>query len=161
MTDSFDKPRTLFQKIWEGHKIVERDDGQTLLSIDRHFVGDDLQPDVFESLDERGLAVRRPDRTFAMADHYVPTTSSDLCAVTDPERRGMIEAIARNAAVAGITYFGLGDPRQGIVHVVAPEQGLSQERAAGEYTKSASCKVHCFVPSFGPVSKTSGVSIEA
>jgi 3-isopropylmalate/(R)-2-methylmalate dehydratase large subunit len=126
MMDSLDKPRTLFEKIWESHKIVERDDGQTLLSIDRHFVGDDLQPDVFESLDERGLAVRRPDRTFAMADHYVPTTSSDLCAVTDPERRGMIEAIARNAAVAGITYFGLGDPRQGIVHVVAPEQGLSQ-----------------------------------
>ncbi|HLI13782.1 MAG TPA: 3-isopropylmalate dehydratase large subunit [Alphaproteobacteria bacterium] len=121
-----DRPRTLFDKIWERHTIVERDDGQTLLYIDRQYIGDDLPPDIFEALDRRGIAVRRPDLNFATPDHYVPTTGRSIAAIADPERRAMVEAITRNARARGITLFGIGDPRQGIVHVVGPEQGLSQ-----------------------------------
>jgi 3-isopropylmalate/(R)-2-methylmalate dehydratase large subunit len=119
------RPRTLTEKIWDSHKVLERDDGQTLLYIDRHFMGDDLLPDVFDAVRDKGLRFRRPDRTFATQDHYVPTTSRDIGSVDDPERRAMLEAVARNAAAAGITFFGMDDPRQGIVHVVGPEQGLS------------------------------------
>jgi 3-isopropylmalate/(R)-2-methylmalate dehydratase large subunit len=126
MAEIGSRPRTLFKKIWDRHKVVERDDGQTLLYVDRQFIGDDHLPDVFQAVSDKGLEVRRPDRTFATADHYVSTRSPHLDAVDDPERRAMIEAIARNSAANGITFFGLGDPRQGIVHVVGPEQGLTQ-----------------------------------
>ena len=118
-------PRTLFEKIWERHKIVERDDGQTLLYIDRHLIHDGSRR-AFEVLAERGLPVRRPDRTFGTPDHYVPTNSRSLDAIADPEGRSMVEAIARNAALHKVTVFGLDDPRQGIIHVVGPEQGLTQ-----------------------------------
>ncbi len=118
-------PRTLFEKIWERHKIVERDDGQTLLYIDRHLVHDGSRR-AFEVLTERGLPVRRPDRTFGTPDHYVPTTSRSLDDIADPEGRRMVEAITRNAATHNVTVFGLDDPRQGIIHVVGPEQGLTQ-----------------------------------
>ncbi|HTZ77975.1 MAG TPA: 3-isopropylmalate dehydratase large subunit [Stellaceae bacterium] len=118
-------PRTLFEKIWERHKIVERDDGQTLLYIDRHLIHDGSRR-AFEVLAERGLPVRRPDRTFGTPDHYVPTNSRSLDAIADPEGRRMVEAIARNAALHKVTVFGLDDPRQGIIHVVGPEQGLTQ-----------------------------------
>ena len=118
-------PCTLFEKIWERHKIVERDDGQTLLSIDRHLIHDGSRR-AFEVLAERGLPVRRPDRTFGTPDHYVPTDSRSLDAIADPEGRRMVETIARNAAAHKVTVFGLDDPRQGIIHVVGPEQGLTQ-----------------------------------
>ena len=118
-------PRTLFEKIWERHKIVERDDGQTLLYIDRHLIHDGSRR-AFEVLAERGLPVRRPDRTFGTPDHYVPTNSRSLDAIADAEGRSMVEAIARNAALHKVTVFGLDDPRQGIIHVVGPEQGLTQ-----------------------------------
>ncbi len=118
-------PRTLFEKIWERHKIVERDDGQTLLYIDRHLIHDGSRR-AFEVLAERGLPVRRPDRTFGTPDHYVPTDSRSLDAIADPEGRRMVEAIGRNAKAHNVTIFGLDDPRQGIIHVVGPEQGLTQ-----------------------------------
>jgi 3-isopropylmalate/(R)-2-methylmalate dehydratase large subunit len=118
-------PRTLFEKIWERHKIVERDDGQTLLYIDRHLIHDGSRR-AFEVLAERGLPVRRPDRTFGTPDHYVPTTSRSIDAIGDPEARLMVEAIAGNAKTHNVTVFGLDDPRQGIIHVVGPEQGLTQ-----------------------------------
>jgi len=116
---------TLFEKIWERHKIVERDDGQTLLYIDRHLVHDGSR-NAFEMLAERGLKLRRPDRTFATPDHYVPTSSREIAAIGDPEARAMVEAVTTNAAKHKVTLFGLGDARQGIVHVVGPEQGLTQ-----------------------------------
>ncbi|MFI4988659.1 MAG: 3-isopropylmalate dehydratase large subunit [Alphaproteobacteria bacterium] len=118
-------PRTLFEKIWQRHEIVARDDGQTLLYVDRHLIHDGSRH-AFDLLAERGLKLRRPERTFGTPDHYVPTANRDASTIADPEARGMVEAITRNAAMHGITIFDLGDPRQGIVHVVGPEQGLTQ-----------------------------------
>jgi 3-isopropylmalate/(R)-2-methylmalate dehydratase large subunit len=118
-------PRTLLDKIWERHAVVEREDGRTLLYVDRHLIHDGSRR-AFEVLGERNLPVARPDRTFGTPDHYAPTTSRDIAAIDDPDRRQMVEAIGRNAAAHGITIFGLDDPRQGIIHVVGPEQGISQ-----------------------------------
>src|SRR5579859_7118671 len=117
--------RTLLDKIWDRHAIVQRDDGQTLLYIDRHLIHDGSRR-AFEVLGERGLKVSRPDRTFGTPDHYVPTTSRDIAAIDESDRRQMVEAIGRNGAAHGITIFGLDDQRQGIIHVVGPEQGISQ-----------------------------------
>jgi 3-isopropylmalate/(R)-2-methylmalate dehydratase large subunit len=118
-------PATLLDKIWAAHAIETRADGATLLSIDRHLVHDGSST-AFRSLRERGLAVRRPDRTFATPDHYVSTLGRTLSAINDPNRRGMVEDLEANARKTGVTLFGLADKRQGIVHVVGPEQGLTQ-----------------------------------
>ena len=117
--------RTLFEKIWERHKVVERDDGETLLYIDRHYIHDGSRR-AFEMLAEKGLKLRRPDRTFGTPDHYVPTSTRDVAAIADPEARAMVDSIERNAVEHGVKVFGLRDPRQGIIHVVGPEQGLTQ-----------------------------------
>jgi 3-isopropylmalate/(R)-2-methylmalate dehydratase large subunit len=118
-------PMTLFDKIWSSHAILVRPDGATLLHIDRHLVHDG-SGNAFRMLKEKGLAVRRPDRTFATPDHYVSTLSHDLASINEPHRRGVVEDLEANARAAGLTLFGLSDRRQGIVHVVGPEQGLSQ-----------------------------------
>jgi len=118
-------PATLFDKIWSSHAILARPDGATLLHIDRHLVHDG-SGNAFRMLKEKGLAVRRPDRTFATPDHYVSTLSHDLAAINEPHRRRVVEVLEANAKAADITLFGLSDRRQGIVHVVGPEQGLSQ-----------------------------------
>jgi 3-isopropylmalate/(R)-2-methylmalate dehydratase large subunit len=118
-------PATLFDKIWSSHAILVRPDGATLLHIDRHLVHDG-SGNAFRMLKEKGLAVRRPDRTFATPDHYVSTLSHDLASINEPHRRGVVEDLEANAKAAGLTLFGLADRRQGIVHVVGPEQGLSQ-----------------------------------
>ncbi|HEY4065830.1 MAG TPA: 3-isopropylmalate dehydratase large subunit [Burkholderiaceae bacterium] len=117
-------PRTLFDKIWAAHVVTQRDDGQTLLYVDRHLVQDGSAP-AFEMLRQRGLPVRTPARAFATPDHYVPTGSRVLADIPDPEKRAMAQALQDDCASAGIRFFGLDDPRQGIVHVVGPEQGLS------------------------------------
>jgi 3-isopropylmalate/(R)-2-methylmalate dehydratase large subunit len=116
----------MFEKIWDRHTVYERPDGQTLLYIDRHYVGDDLPLEAFETLRRKGLKVRRPDLTFAMPDHYVSTRGRSLTDTVDAERRELIEELVRFTAENGIFLFPLDDPRQGIVHVVGPEQGLSQ-----------------------------------
>jgi 3-isopropylmalate/(R)-2-methylmalate dehydratase large subunit len=118
-------PATLFDKIWASHAMLQRSDGATLLHIDRHFVHDG-SGNAFRMLKERGLTVRRPDRTFATPDHYVSTLSHDLAAINEPHRRAVVERLEANAEAAKLTLFGLNDRRQGIVHVVGPEQGLSQ-----------------------------------
>jgi len=118
-------PATLLDKIWSAHAIETRADGATLLSIDRHLVHDGSST-AFRSLKERGLAVRRPDRTFATPDHYVSTLGRTLSAINDPNRRTMVENLEANTRSTGVTLFGLADKRQGIVHVVGPEQGLTQ-----------------------------------
>ena len=118
-------PQTLFEKIWQQHAIFMREDGQTLLYVDRHFLQDGSAP-AFELLRQRGLEPRAPHRAFATPDHYVPTHSRDLASLADPEKRAMAEALRNDTEAAGIPFFGLDDARQGIVHVVAPEQGLSQ-----------------------------------
>ena len=116
---------TLLDKIWSSHAILVRPDGATLLHIDRHLVHDG-SGNAFRMLKEKGLSVRRPDRTFATPDHYVSTLSHDLASINEPHRRGVVEDLEANAKAAGLTLFGLADRRQGIVHVVGPEQGLSQ-----------------------------------
>ena len=121
-------PRTLFDKIWDRHKVLERPDGQTLLYVDCHLVHDGSAP-AFQNLARRGLSVRVPSRTFATPDHYVLTSSRDPDAIADPERRSMVQQLAANTAREGIEMFGLDDPRQGIVHIVGPEEGLSQPGA--------------------------------
>ena len=116
--------RTLFDKLWDAHVVMQRDDGQSLLYVDRHLVQDGSAP-AFEMLRQRGLPVRRPDRAFATPDHYVPTGSRSLADVADAEKRAMAQALQDDSGAAGIRFFGIDDVRQGIVHVVGPEQGLS------------------------------------
>jgi 3-isopropylmalate/(R)-2-methylmalate dehydratase large subunit len=119
------QPRTLYDRLWDSHAIHERDeDGQTLLFIDRHLFHEGSAR-AFEIVAERGLRVRSPERTFGVADHYAPTRGPRLEDQPDAEARSLIERFGRNAATHGITAFGLGHPRQGIVHVVGPELGLS------------------------------------
>jgi len=117
--------RTLYEKIWEAHKIIEGDDGQTLLHVARHLAHDG-SVHAFEFLRDRGLAVRRPDQVFATPDHGVPTKSHVLEAIGDPEQRRVVQLLDRNTREFGIVHFALDDPRQGIVHVVGPEQGITQ-----------------------------------
>ena len=118
-------PSTLFDKIWREHVVLEREDGQVLLYVDSHFLQDGSAP-AFEMLRQRGVAPRVPERAFATPDHYVPTGGRDLSLIQDPEKRAMAEALRADAAAAGIRFFGLDDVRQGIIHVVAPEQGMSR-----------------------------------
>ena len=115
---------TMFAKIWSRHQVLTRDDGQVLLYVDRHFIHD-VSAVAFAELRRRGLRVRAPHRTFGTPDHYVPTASRDNATIVDPEKRVMAQALTADSAAAGITSLALDDPRQGIVHVVGPEQGLS------------------------------------
>lgn len=115
---------TLFDKVWNTHEILRGEDGQSLLWIDRHFVHEGSFH-AFNKLRERDLGVARPDLTFGIADHYVPTLTRQLDAISDAKVRGMIAQLSDNTRKHGITLFGLGDPRQGIVHVLGPEQGLT------------------------------------
>jgi 3-isopropylmalate/(R)-2-methylmalate dehydratase large subunit len=119
--------RTLFEKIWERHVVARRDSGEALLYIDRNLVHEGSFH-AFGALKHEGRKVRRPDRTFAVADHYVPTRGREqgLAGVADAEMRTMIELLAANAAANAIPHFGLEDPRQGIVHVIGPELGITQ-----------------------------------
>jgi 3-isopropylmalate/(R)-2-methylmalate dehydratase large subunit len=114
----------MLDKIWSRHQVLERDDGQVLLYVDRHYIHD-VTAVAFEALRKRGLKPRAPRRTFGTPDHYVPTASRDPATVADPEKRAMTRALASDSAQAGITSLAVDDPRQGIVHVVGPEQGLS------------------------------------
>ncbi len=115
------QPRTLFQKIWDAH-VVMREGDQDLLWVDRHLVHEGSFH-AFGKLDAAGRMVRHPELTFGMAGHYVPSDHSR--APSDPEVGNMIDLLSRNIRRQGIALFGLGDPRQGIVHVAAPEQGLT------------------------------------
>ncbi|WP_250468280.1 3-isopropylmalate dehydratase large subunit [Caballeronia sp. GAFFF2] len=117
-------PRTLYDKIWDSHRVMSRDDGQDLLYIDRHYIHD-VTAQSFDLLRQRGLKPRSPERIFGTPDHYVSSTANDIAAVTDLERRAMIESLQRDANESRITLFDMNDTRRGIVHVVGPEQGLS------------------------------------
>jgi 3-isopropylmalate/(R)-2-methylmalate dehydratase large subunit len=119
------KPRTLFDKIWDSH-VVDRQDAETyLLYIDRHLVHEVTSPQAFEGLRVAGRKVRRPEATLAVADHNVPTTDRSQ-GIADPESRTQVEVLERNAREFGITYFSMDDIRQGIVHIIGPEQGMTQ-----------------------------------
>jgi 3-isopropylmalate/(R)-2-methylmalate dehydratase large subunit len=116
--------RTLFDKIWDSHVVDRQDDGTCLIYIDRHLVHEVTSPQAFEGLRLAGRRVRRPELTTAVVDHNVPTTDRSQ-GITDPEARLQVETLARNAADFGVAYFGMDDIRQGIVHIIGPEQGLT------------------------------------
>ena len=117
------EPLTLFDKLWAAHEIVRRDDGEALLWVDRHYVHEGSF-NAFSQLEARGARVAEPGLTFAVADHYVPTRGSRRV-IGNPEIARMVRTLEENTAAHGVTLFGLADPRQGIVHVVGPEQGLT------------------------------------
>ena len=116
--------QTLFDKIWDKHVVAARDDGQTLLYIDRHLCHDGSFSG-FLRLRESGRDVRRPKQTFATPDHYTPTGSASLDAIEDDTAREIVTSIDKNCADFGVHLFPWGDARQGIAHVVGPEQGIT------------------------------------
>jgi 3-isopropylmalate/(R)-2-methylmalate dehydratase large subunit len=118
------KPRTLYDKIWDDHLVHEQPDGTALLYIDRHLVHEVTSPQAFEGLRMTGRKVRSPERTLAVVDHNVPTTDRSK-GIAEEESRIQVETLAMNAAEFGVEYFNELDRRQGIVHVVGPEQGFT------------------------------------
>jgi 3-isopropylmalate/(R)-2-methylmalate dehydratase large subunit len=116
--------QTLFDKIWQSHLVEVQDDGINLLYIDRHLLHEVLSPQAFEGLRMAGRKVRRPDATLAVADHNVPTTDRRL-GIADPESRLQVETLSINCEEFGVPIFDMLDPRQGIVHVIGPEQGFT------------------------------------
>ena len=118
-------PKTLFDKIWDAHLVHRQDDGTCLIYIDRHLVHEVTSPQAFEGLRNAGRKVRSPERTLAVADHNVPTTDRSV-GIEDSESRIQVEALEANAAEFGVPFFGMDDIRQGIVHVIGPEQGFTQ-----------------------------------
>src|SRR5919199_5798721 len=119
-------PCTLYQKIWRDHVVEERADGSCLLYIDRHMAHEVTSPQAFSALRESGRRVRRPGASLAVADHGVPTRGDRTRPLEDEGARAQVEALEANCAEAGIRYVPLADARQGIVHVVGPEQGFTQ-----------------------------------
>ncbi|WP_395635263.1 3-isopropylmalate dehydratase large subunit [Sphingorhabdus sp.] len=123
-------PQTLYEKIWNAHVVEQRDDGTCLIFIDRHLVHEVTSPQAFEGLRAAGRRVRRPDLTLAVPDHNLPTTArldshGQPIPIADPESAQQLEALERNAPEFGIDYINASDAKQGIVHVVGPEQGFS------------------------------------
>jgi 3-isopropylmalate/(R)-2-methylmalate dehydratase large subunit len=116
-------PQTIIDKLWSAHEIARRDDGAALLFVDRHYLheGSFL---AFDQMRKRGRTVAEPALTFGIADHYVPTRGRER-PIPDPSIARMIGQLEQNTSANGISLFGLRDPRQGIVHVVGPEQGLT------------------------------------
>jgi 3-isopropylmalate/(R)-2-methylmalate dehydratase large subunit len=119
------RPRTLFDKIWESHLAHRQEDGTCLLYVDRHLVHEVTSPQAFEGLRMAGRRVRRPQATLAVADHNVPTTDRSH-GITEPESRIQVETLGKNCAEFGVPYFSMADIRQGIVHIIGPEQGMTQ-----------------------------------
>ncbi len=118
------RPRTLYDKIWDDHLVHEAEDGTCLLYIDRHLVHEVTSPQAFEGLRLTGRKLRHPEKTLAVVDHNVPTTDRSH-GIAEEESRIQVETLAKNAHDFGVRYFNELDKRQGIVHVVGPEQGFT------------------------------------
>ena len=116
--------KTLYDKIWEDHLIDEQEDGTCLIYIDRHLVHEVTSPQAFEGLALAGRKVRAPEKTLAVVDHNVPTTDR-AHGIDDPESKLQVETLAANCAEFGVEYYNEVDVRQGIVHVIGPEQGFT------------------------------------
>ena len=116
-------PKTLYDKIWDAHVAHEADDGTCLLYIDRHLVHEVTSPQAFEGLRMSGRGVRAPNKTIAVPDHNVPTTTDREGGIDNEESRIQVEALDKNAREFGVHYYPVSDIRQGIVHIVGPEQG--------------------------------------
>jgi 3-isopropylmalate/(R)-2-methylmalate dehydratase large subunit len=119
-------PKTLYDKIWDAHVVDQSEDGTCLLYIDRHLVHEVTSPQAFEGLRMTGRAVRAPGATLAVPDHNVATTLDRNEGIKDEESRIQVETLRENAKAFGIELFDVDDPRQGIVHIIGPEQGLTQ-----------------------------------
>ncbi|MFC7333800.1 3-isopropylmalate dehydratase large subunit [Rhodocista pekingensis] len=119
-------PRTLYDKIWDSHVVHRQEDGTCVLYIDLHLVHEVTSPQAFEGLRMAGRPVRQPRRTLAVADHNVPTSADRLQGIRNEESRLQVEQLGINAAEFGVEYFDMADIRQGIVHVVGPEQGVTR-----------------------------------
>jgi 3-isopropylmalate/(R)-2-methylmalate dehydratase large subunit len=117
-------PRTLYDKIWQDHLVDEQPDGTCLIYIDRHLVHEVTSPQAFEGLRLSGRKVRAPEKTLCVVDHNVPTTDRKA-PNPDPESAAQIAYLAENAKLFGLDYFNEFDPRQGIVHIIGPEQGFT------------------------------------
>ena len=117
------KPRTLYDKIWDDH-VIETSGGSSLIYIDRHLVHEVTSPQAFEGLRMAGRKVRAPERTLAVVDHNIQTTDRSK-GIADPESRQQVETLAANAREFGIEYYDEFDPRQGVVHIIGPEQGFT------------------------------------
>ena len=116
--------RTLYDKIWDDHVVDTQADGTCLIYIDRHLIHEVTSPQAFEGLRTSGRTVRAPQKTLAVVDHNVPTTDRSQ-GIADPEARLQVETLARNAKEFGIEYYDANDRRQGIVHIIGPEQGFT------------------------------------
>ncbi|MEO0719450.1 MAG: aconitase family protein, partial [Pseudomonadota bacterium] len=119
-------PKTLYDKIWDAHVAHEQEDGTCLLYIDMHLVHEVTSPQAFEGLRMAGRQVRRPEATIAVPDHNVPTTADRLGEIKDEQSRIQVEALRQNAKDFGVEIFDIDDVRQGIVHIIGPEQGITQ-----------------------------------
>ena len=117
------KPRTLYDKIWDDH-VIETSGGTSLIYIDRHLVHEVTSPQAFEGLRMTGRKVRAPEKTLAVVDHNIQTTDRSG-GIADPESRLQVEQMAINAKEFGIEYYDEFDKRQGVVHIIGPEQGFT------------------------------------
>ncbi len=120
------KPQTLFDKVWSAHVVRQAAGEPALIYIDLHLVHEVTSPQAFEGLRINGRKVRRPDLTFATVDHNVPTTPEDRFVIKDQIASQQVQTLRKNCQAAGIPLFDVGDVRQGIVHVIGPELGLTQ-----------------------------------
>jgi 3-isopropylmalate/(R)-2-methylmalate dehydratase large subunit len=125
MSASQQQPKTLFQKVWEQHVVAEEEGCPAVLYIDLHLIHEVTSPQAFTGLRERGLKARRPENTLATMDHSTPTDPKKL-KVIDAQAAAQLDMLTANCAEFGITLYGLGNMKNGIVHVVGPERGLTQ-----------------------------------
>src|SRR5688572_31768162 len=118
--------KTMFEKIWARH-VIAAEEGEVLIYVDRALIHEGSMH-AFTALERQGRSVARPRQVYAFTDHYVPTTGRDkgVEGIAAPEMRNMVKKLHANAAAHGITLFGIDDPRQGILHIVPPEQGITQ-----------------------------------
>ena len=119
------RPRTIIEKLWDSHVVRQQPGAPALLYVDLHLVHEVTSPQAFEGLRQRGLKVRRPDLTFATADHSIPTSDRSL-PIVDQIARKQVEQLETNCKQFGIPHEGIHGKRQGIVHVIGPELGLTQ-----------------------------------
>lgn len=116
--------KTLFDKIWDAHVVNHIEDGPDQLYIDRHYCHEVTSPQAFDGLRQRGLKVMRPERTYCSPDHNIPTMHQDQ-PIADPVSRNQVDTLTRNAREFGVTLYGLGHHKNGIIHVIGPENGLT------------------------------------
>src|SRR5713226_1830132 len=133
-------PRTIYEKIWDAHLVHEEPGQPALIYIDRHFIHEVSTPQAFAGLKLAGRKVRRPDLTFAVMDHSVPTKDRDL-PILDVNAAAQFEALERNCRETGILLFNMHSRHQGIVHIIGPELGITQPGQT----------IVCVIPSSGPM----------